>query len=75
MKLRVVHIWSNRGRMVSILQKLVVMPKNKSPQDSKTTLKQNLTCIFVSVRVNSKATLQYGTPCSMSGRIIIKSVE
>ena len=28
LKLRVTYIWSNRGRTVSISQKLVVMPKN-----------------------------------------------
>ena len=35
MKLRLIHIWSNRGRTVSISQKLVVMPKNIQSQDSK----------------------------------------
>ena len=39
------------------------MPKNIQSQDSKTTFKQNLTCIFLSARVNSKGTLQYETPC------------
>ena len=66
MKLRVIYIWSNRGRTVSISQKLVVMPKNIQSQDSKTTFKQNLTCIFLSARVNLKGTLQYETPCTIN---------
>ena len=34
MKLRMIHIWSNRGRTVSISQKLVVMPENIQSQHS-----------------------------------------
>ena len=63
MKLRMIHIWSNRGRTVSISQNLVVMPKNIQAQRSKTTFKQSLTCIFQSVRLNSKETFQCETPC------------
>ena len=37
LKLRATYIWSNRGHTLSILQKLVVMPKNISSQDSKTS--------------------------------------
>ena len=39
-------------RLTYISQKLVVMPKNIQSQDSKTTFKQNLACIFLSVRAN-----------------------
>ena len=65
MKLRMIHIWSNRGRTVSISQKLVVMPKNIQSQHSKTTFKQNLTCIFLSVRVNLRETFQSEIPCTL----------
>ena len=64
MKLRVIHIWSNRGRTVSFSQKLVVIPKNIQSQHFKTTFKQSLTCIILSVRLNSKETFQCKTPCS-----------
>ena len=39
-----IYIWFNRGflHIVSISQKLVVMPKNTKSQNSKTTFKQNL---------------------------------
>ena len=65
MKLRVVYIWSNRGRTVSISQKLVVMPKNIQSQDSQTTFKPNLTCIFLSVRANLEYPLCHGGPCTI----------
>ena len=58
-----IYIWFNRGRAVSISQKLVVMPKNIQSQDSENTFKQNLTCIFLSVKGNSKETFQCETPC------------
>ena len=64
MKLRVIHIWSNRGRTVSISQKLVVMPKNIQSQHSKTTFQQNLTCIFLPVRAILKYPLCNGGPCN-----------
>ena len=51
------------GPIVSISQKLVVLPKNIQSQDSKTTCKQNLTCISQPVRANLKSTFQYETPC------------
>ena len=63
MKVSVMYIWSNRGRTVSISQKLVVMPKIIQSQDSKTTFKQNLTCIFLPVRANLKYTLCPEGPC------------
>ena len=52
MKLRVIHIWSNRGCTVRISQKLVVKPPS------------NLTCIFLSVRLNLRETFQCGVPCT-----------
>ena len=63
MKPRVVCIWSNRGRTVSISQKLVITPKNIQSQDSKTTFKQNLTCIFLPVRPILKYPLCHEGPC------------
>ena len=39
------------------------MPKNIQSQHSKSTIKQNLTCIFLSVRVNLKETFQSEIPC------------
>ena len=64
MKLKVIYIWFNRGRTVSILQKLVAMPKIIQSQDSKTTFKPNLICIFLSGRANLKYPLCYDGPCS-----------
>ena len=62
---RVPHgkVWSIRGRIVSISQKLVVMLKIIRSQDCKTTFKQNLTCIFLPVRANLKYTLCHEGPC------------
>ena len=42
------------GQSMLFFWKLVVMPKNIQCQDSKTTFKQNLSCIFLSVRINLK---------------------
>ena len=47
MKPRVIYIWSNRGCTVNISQKLAAMPENIQFQNSKTTFKQNLTCISI----------------------------
>ena len=69
MKVSVMYIWSNRGRTLSILQKLVEMPKIIQSQDSKTTFKQNLTCIFLPVRANLKYTLCHEGPCIYSWSI------
>ena len=46
--------------------KLVIIAKNIQSQDSKTTFKQNITCIFLSARVNLKGTFQNETPVSAS---------
>ena len=47
------HLVQNRGRALSIISyKLVVIPKISQSQDFKTTFKQNLTCIFLSVKLN-----------------------
>ena len=37
------------------------------PQEYTDTFKQNLTCIFLSVRFNLKETFQCETPCKYSG--------
>ena len=64
MKLRVVYIWSNRGRTVSFSQKLVVLPKIPQSQDSQTTFKTNLTSIFLSAGANLKYPLYHEGPCT-----------
>ena len=56
------------GQSVLLFWKLVVMPKNIQSQHSKSTFKQNLTCIFLSVRVNLKETFQSEIPCSTNHR-------
>ena len=66
LKMRVTYIWSNRGRYVSISWKLVVIPKIPQSQDFRTTFKQNLTCIFVSVRLNLLLSFHSETPCTES---------
>ena len=53
------------GQSVLLFWKLVFMPKNIQSQHSKSTFKQNLTCIFLSVRVNLKETFQSEIPCKM----------
>ena len=55
------------GQSVLLFWKLVVMPKNIQSQHSKSTFKQNPTCIFLSVRVNLKETFQSEIPCSWNG--------
>ena len=52
------------GQSVLLFWKLVLMPKNIQSQHSKSTFKQNLTCIFLSVRVNLKETFQSEIPCN-----------
>ena len=64
LKLRVTYIWSNRWRSVGISWKLVVMPKLSPFQNSRTTYKSNLTCIFLSVGLKLLFTFQYEMPCS-----------
>ena len=54
------------GQSVLLFWKLVVMPKNIQSQHSKSTFKQNLTCILLFVRVNLKETFQSEIPCNMS---------
>ena len=44
-------------------QKLVVVTKTIYSQDIKTTLKQNLTCTFLSVRLNLINPLCHSGPC------------
>ena len=51
------------GQSMLLLWKLVVIPKNIQSQDSKTTFKQNIACIFLSAGVNLKGTFQSETPC------------
>ena len=47
---------------VSISQKLVVI----TISEVQNHLQKNLTSIFLSISVNTKSTLQYGTPCSLN---------
>ena len=63
LKLRFTDIWSNKGRTVSISQKLVVVPKIPQSQDCKTTFKIVLAFIFLSVRVDLLCTLSLRGPC------------
>ena len=63
LKMRVTYIWSNRGCSVSISWKLVVIPKIPQSQDFRNTFKQNLTCIFLSVRLNLLLSVHSETPC------------
>ena len=46
-----------------IFRELVDETQISKPQEYTNTFKQNLTCIFLSVRVNSKETFQCETPC------------
>ena len=63
LKLRVPYIiWSNRAGSVSISQKMVTLPKTIQSQDSKTTFKQNLPCIFLSVRASLKGNFNVKHP-------------
>ena len=59
-----VYISSCRRRRVIISKKLVVVPKMSAFQDFKTTLKQHLACILLSVRANWNINLCPWTPCS-----------
>ena len=61
--MRVTYIWSNRGRYISISWKLVVIPKIPQSQDFRNTFKQNLTCIFLSVRLHLLLSVHSETPC------------
>ena len=44
---------------------MVVVTKNILSQDIKTTFKHNLTCTFLSVRLNLKNPLCHGGPCTI----------
>ena len=57
LKMRMIYIWSNRGRTVCISWKQVAVAKFPASQNFKTTFKQNLTCTFLSLRANSKNTV------------------
>ena len=48
-----------------IFLKLVEETQISKPQKYTNTFKQNLTCIFLSLRVNLKETFQCKTPCSL----------
>ena len=62
-KLKVTYIWSNRGRSMSISLKLVVILKIPQSQDFRTTFKQSLTCIFLSVTLYLLLSVHTQTPC------------
>ena len=51
------------GQPMLLFWKLVDETQMPWPQEYTDTFKQNLTCIFLSVRVNSKETFQCETPC------------
>ena len=53
-----------------VFQKLVDETQISKPQEYTNTFKQNLTCIFLSVRVNLKETFQSEIPCKRELSII-----
>ena len=52
-----------------IFRKLVGETQNSKPREYSVTFKPNLTCIFLSVRVNSKGTFQCETPCRLTVKL------
>ena len=54
------------GQPKLIFWKLVNETQISKPQEYTVTFKQNLTCIFLSVRVNLKETFQCETPCILT---------
>ena len=49
------------GQLMLLFWKIVVVPKNSLSQHSRTIFKPSLTCIFLSVRANSKSPFQNET--------------
>ena len=60
------------GQPMLLFWKLVGETQMPHTQDIRTTFIQILACIFLSVRLNSKRTFQYETPCNRDGSYVNK---